>query len=365
MNINNKVIWQQAAGDTDRDYSDLCLKWDVILNGPGYAGKWPECKLPLKKNHWSARKISDLRRFCEDVKEGDLIVLRLGTTDILGVGEVVGQYQWLEEFGDVDGWDLQHVRRVRWFWKGLNKPKKFPAYSLKLGDTTQKLDSKDVSEWIKSLDIPKETFGRNIVELPSCKHKSPITYEEISEYLFDQGVASNSIEHLLREIDELIRIAKWYKKFQNPSERETIAYLVVPLLRALGWTPQKMAIEWSNVDLALFDRLPRSDGSLSVVVEAKKKDKSCLTAQSQAQSYAQGKQGCRRLVVTDGLRYGIYIRNEGVFSLYAYMNLTNLKDEYPIYGCYGVKEALRAMTPEWGGSNIQNSTPSTLLPDQL
>ena len=79
-------------------------------------------------------------------------------------------------------------------------------------------------------------------------------------------------------IDELVRIAKWYQKDNqkdnNPSEFETVAYLAVPLLRALGWTPQKMAIEWNNVDIALFNQLPREDKNLNVVVEAKKKGNS-------------------------------------------------------------------------------------------
>lgn len=347
MNIDNKKIWQQAAGDTDRNYSHLCLKWDVILNGPGYAGEWPGCKEILNNDKWSSRKITDIKRFCEDIGEGDLVVLRLGTSDVLGVGEVIGPYQWLDEFADVDGWDLQHVRRVRWLWKSKDKPKRFPTYTLKQGDTTQRMDSKDVIAWLQSLKIPQDAFVRDISELPILKEKDGIDYDEVSEYLFDQGVASNSIENLLKEIDELTRIAKWYKKFGNPSEFETVAYLVVPLLRALGWTPQKMAIEWSNVDLALFNNLPRDDKLLSVVVEAKKKGNSCLTAKSQAQSYAEGKSNCKRLIVTDGLRYGVYIRNEKNFKLHAYMNLTDLKDEYPIYNCYGVKEALRVMTPDW------------------
>jgi len=349
MDINGVKIWQQAAGDTDRNYSNLCLKWDVILNGPGNAGKWPDCKQPLENDNCSARKITDLKRFCEDIKEGDLVVLRLGTTDVLGVGKVIGQYEWLEEFADVDGWDLQHVRRVKWLWKNKDEPKKFPTYTLKQGDTTQPLDSKDVVDWITSLEIPKDGFDREISVLPRLNKNNIISHEEISEYLFDHGVASNSIENLLKEIDELIRIAKWYKKFENPSESETVAYLVVPLLRALGWTPQRMAIEWSNVDLALFSNLPRSVEKLSVVVEAKKKDNSCLTAKSQAQSYADGKENCKRLIVTDGLRYGVYIRKESDFKLSAYMNLADLKDEYPIYNCKGVKEALRIMTPDWNG----------------
>jgi len=114
-----------------------------------------------------------------------------------------------------------------------------------------------------------------------------------------------------------------------------------------AWTPQKMAIEWKKVDIALFSNLPREDDNLSVVVEAKKKGNSCLTAISQAQRYAEGKQKCMRLIVPDGLRYGIYLKNGKNFYLYAYFNITDLKESYPIYECHGVKEALRAMTPEW------------------
>lgn len=109
MDISGKTIWQQAAGDTDRNYSDLCLKWDVILNGPSYAGAWPDCKKGLKEDGWSSRKITDLRRFCEEIKDGDFVVLRLGTSTILGVGQVVGEYKWFDEFGDVDGWDRKEA----------------------------------------------------------------------------------------------------------------------------------------------------------------------------------------------------------------------------------------------------------------
>ena len=81
MNILGTTIWQQAAGgDTDRDYVDLCLKWDLILNGPGGYGFWPECVGSLREAGESERKITDLSRFCEQMKDGDIAVLRLGTS---------------------------------------------------------------------------------------------------------------------------------------------------------------------------------------------------------------------------------------------------------------------------------------------
>lgn len=345
MNIENKKIWQQACGDTDRNYSKICLKWDVILNGPGYAGKYPECDKILKEHGWTSRKRTDIWRFAEQMKDGDIVVLRLGTNTVLGVGQIVGDYEWLECFGDVDGWDLQHVRRVNWLWNGIDSPKYFDTYALKQGDTTQEMTSDIVKDWLKELNIPEEKFKRQPIELP--KEGRSIDQNEIAEYLFEQGTSSNSIENLTKEFDELRRIAKWYVGKETPSEFETVSYLVVPILRALGWTPQKMAIEWHKVDLALFDQLPRKDDNLSVVVEAKKKGNSCLSAKSQAQGYAQGKENCKRLIVTDGLRYGTYIKSENEYKLKAYFNLTDLRESYPIYDCLGIKEALRIMTPEW------------------
>ena len=201
---------------------------------------------------------------------------------------------------------------------------------------------------MSSLEIPADAFTRPLAALPPPKQDNEASLDTISEYLFDHGVASLSISTLLDEIGELERLAKWYQRSSMPSEYETVAYLVVPLLRALGWTPQRMAVEWNNVDLALFDQLPRSDETLTVVVEAKKMDKSCLTAMSQAMSYANGKSGCHRLIVTDGLRYGVYVRSRlEEFRLYAYMNLTKLRHDYPVLECKGAGDALLAMAPEW------------------
>jgi hypothetical protein len=349
MEIANKIIWQQAAGDTDRNYADLCLRWGVILNGPGYKGPWPKCREELLADEWGSRKLTDLSRFAEEMADGDLVVLRIGTSTVLAVGEIVGDYEWHQGFGDIDGWDLEHSRRVRWLWTSKEEDHPpFKTYALKQGDTTQRLNSEVVEEWLAQLEIPEENYRKDLPTLSTIDDSSKIELSDISEFLFDNGVASDSIANLIANIGELVRIAKWYLRTSMPSEHETVAYLVIPLLRSLGWTPQRMAVEWNRVDVALFNKLPRENDSLTVVVEAKKMNASCLTAVSQAESYAQGKHSCRRLIVTDGLRYGVYTRNtSNKFELHAYMNLTRLMDSYPIYQCAGAKEALLTMAPEW------------------
>ena len=348
-----KRIWQHASGDTNRSYHELSFKWGVILFGPGYKGPWPDCKEPLRKAGWSSRKMTTLDRFANEMQDGDLVVLRLGTDSIYGVGEIVGDYIYEDCFGDVDGWDLQHTRRVRWLWVYENEPKRFNTYALKFGDTTQELTGEEVLEWLRELEVPAERYQQPLPDLPKVGNK--VSLDVVTEYLFAEGISNNSIERLQSQIMELRRIANWYyKEKHHPSEYETIAYLVAPLLRAIGWTPQQVGIEWNKVDLALFSSLPREDQKLSVVVEAKKMDYSCLTAKSQASGYAQGKENCHRLIVTEGMRYGVYLKENGEFILKAYFNLLDLRDSYPIYNCSGVREALTLMAPEWQPETKQN-----------
>ena len=350
MDIQGKNLWQHAAGDSDHNHVDICLKWGVILNGPGGEGEWNG------GTHYGylGRKQADLRRFCEEMEIGDIVVLRIGTREIYGVG-IVGEYKWCDEFNDVDGWELGHTRRVCWLWRydvnGQPKddPQYFDTYTMKLGDTTQRLDAPDVISWLESLEIPDDQASHPLPDLPD--KSSEVSSDEIAAYLFDKGIASDSTRNLLDQNGEFIRIANWYDNWEwgaSSSEHETVSHLVVPLLRILGWTPQRMALEWNRIDIALFSRMPRDPEYLSVVVEAKKVRNACLSwAVSQAQGYASALPNCRRLVVTDGLRYGIFTREDEEFSPYAYLNLTRLRNEYPIYGCKGAKEALLAMTPEW------------------
>lgn len=346
MDLVGRKLWQHAAGDNDRNYVDLCLKWGVVLNGPGHLGAWPECRAALGDEGWSPKKLSDLRRFAEEIQAGDLVVLRLGTNTVPAVGVVVGDYEWADVFGDVDGWVLQHVRRVRWLWVGAT-PQIFPTYSMKLGDTTQALNDGAVKDWLAQLE-PNNPEHAVLPAIPRISSGREVDFGRISDFLFAQGVASTAINRLMEEIGELTRIAKWYRAVHRPSEHETVAYLVVPLLRALGWTPQRMAVEWKHLDVALFESLPRADERLQVVVEAKKMDRSCISAKGQAAGYARGRPSCRRLIVTDGIRYGVYVKGaDGEFSLYAYLNLTRLRDAYPVYGCHGAEEALLAMSPDW------------------
>ena len=324
--------------------------------GPGESGWWPDCKDPLRKSGWKDRKIELIRKFHEDIQNGDLIVLRLGTKEVHGVGAVESDPKWHDDFGDIDGWDLQFVRRVRWLWMSANdEPKIFNAHALKLGGTVQKLRREGaVYEWL--LDTPAQNLDLPVLPDSFCapKERVPrIELPKVSEYLFDQGIAAGAINNLAENMRGLQQIASWYlRSGEAPSETETLAYLTVPLLRTLGWTPQRMAVEWNRIDIALFDGLPRNDATLAVVVEVKKFGSSCLSAATQAADYARqpDRDKCGRLIVTDGIRYGVYLKDsDGTFpdTPNAYMNLNRMVGDYPALGCGGTPDVLKLLAADW------------------
>ncbi len=352
-NSEKRHYWQQGGGNGNRNYINICLQFSVILNGPGYAGPLNDETIKiLRKDGVSKKAIADRKRFCFAMKEGDIVVLKIGLKRVYAVGVIIGEYLWSDLFADVDGWDIRHVRRVKWLafadkdddgnFKTLRE---FDTNVIKQG-TTLRLINTEVIQWIESLGLDfdqKYTVPNLPPDDPNCKLK----IDDIKECFSVKGASESEIECMVSVIHELQKIAEWYKSNGHASEFETIGYLIIPLLKALGWTPANMAIEWNHVDIAFFNRVKRSNETLIAVLEAKKKDRSCLTAYSQACKYAKGKINCDRLIVTDGLRYGVFLKRGGKFMLHAYMNITDFRRYYLIYDCGGICEALWAMTPDW------------------
>ena len=91
-----------------RSYTETFLKYGVALLGPGWAGLWtPESKDGEFEGSY-------IRRFASEAKVGDVFVLRNGTRTIIAMGLVASAYSFEHAFDDVNGWELQHARRMRW-----------------------------------------------------------------------------------------------------------------------------------------------------------------------------------------------------------------------------------------------------------
>src|SRR4051794_28440691 len=103
-----RAVWQGSAGPGARAYADGLLKHGVGVIGPGDAGPWtPE----RDDNEFEGGFV---RRFATEVAAGDVFLLRTGLATIAALGLVAGDYLYVNAFDDVNGWDLQHARRVRW-----------------------------------------------------------------------------------------------------------------------------------------------------------------------------------------------------------------------------------------------------------
>ena len=110
--------WTVAAGDTDRSYADICLKHNVVIVGPGNEGSlWDHPNWDKYKEKYGPKSTGILKRFF-DMQIGDLVILRLGLSEIHGVGYVTNRFRhdcdpWQSRYGhsdffaDIDGWDLQ------------------------------------------------------------------------------------------------------------------------------------------------------------------------------------------------------------------------------------------------------------------
>ena len=105
---SSHAVWQISAGPASRAYAEVFLRHGVALVGPGDAGPWnPERDDDEFEGGF-------VRRFASEVKTGDVFLLRKGIATIAAVGLVAGDYLYANAFDDVNGWDLQHVRRVHW-----------------------------------------------------------------------------------------------------------------------------------------------------------------------------------------------------------------------------------------------------------
>ena len=66
MDIIPDRCWQIAAGDSNRNYADLCLRHNVVIMGPGYCGDWlniTDSIEILQRDGWSSRKITNIEKF--------------------------------------------------------------------------------------------------------------------------------------------------------------------------------------------------------------------------------------------------------------------------------------------------------------
>lgn len=303
-----RTIWQISGGPASRTYKDIFLQHGIALIGPGGPGPWAVGRPDIDYSGGHVRQIAG------EVKSGDVFLLRHGTSRISAVGLVSGDYEFYRQFDDVNGWDLGHGRRVRW----SKLPEEYDFGSSVFGANPPRISrvrSPEVTNYVEAfLNSPPTNW--HIAALPVLPPaEAALSDDEIPQELRD----------LVGQVRDVVPLM-WDRSVfpQHPAEDEVIANFAVPLLRALGWHPEHIAIKWRFIDVTVFKRLPRIPENSELIIEAKRLGAGVEGALPQAKRYVEKLEVPRDVVVTDGIRYRLYEATKN-FVPTAYANLENLK----------------------------------------
>lgn len=303
-NINS--IWQVAGGSISRSYSDIFMRYGVCLLGPGDSGPWRADRLDDEFDG------SFVRRFASELQIGDAILLRVGISTINAIGIVASDYMYLNQFDDVNGWDLQHARRIH--WTCLLEPYSFKRQVFGANPSRiSRILNDDIRDYVlKFINSPPTTW--QMEPLPDLPQNEP----ELDEIPVD-------IQNIVSQAYDLTPLFLDKTNFGDlPTEDELVAHFVVPFLVSLRWPPEQIAVKWRYIDIAVFNGLPRTPENCAYIIEAKRFGVCAENALEQAKRYLESIGVQRDVVVTDGIRYRLYSHKEA-FEPVAYANLARLK----------------------------------------
>jgi hypothetical protein len=300
-----RAVWQVSGGANGR-YAEVFLKHGVALIDPGDTGSWRPDRADADFGG------SLVRRFASEPQIGDAVLLRTGLSTIRAVGLIASDYLYLPQFDDVNGRDLQHARRVRWF----ALPEEHDFGSKAFGASTpvfSRVSQADLVDYAMRFINSPPTHWQSAA-LPTLPVEAP-PLDEVPEYL--QG--------LVAQVSDLLSLYNSAANFgEYPMEDELVAHFIVPFLRALGWQVEHIAIKWRYIDVSVFRTLPRTPENCQFIIEAKRSSDSVEGALDQAKDYVEALGVPRDIVVTDGLRYRLY-GAECHYQPVAYANLARLK----------------------------------------
>jgi hypothetical protein len=314
-------IWQVASGDSGRDFSALCVRHDLMLLGPGNPGEYDagDYGRLVQAGELSAAKANSIGRFRHDMKSGDIVLLRKGHR-VVAIGVVPdGEYVWDPTFDDVLGWDLQHRRRVIWQDQFAGELLHCQEQRPLFGDRkqipmfTSVADDRVLGPLNHLLTAVASRDLRPLPDPPSV----PLTDADLGRELFSRGLSNRATDDVIAALRRQRRLEEWYQQHGvrsgRPTEHEVIAHMVLPLLLALGWSEQLLAVEWHRIDLAGFRSAPTAPETCSIVCEAKGQGHGLSGVFAQALGYIERLKlaACDRILLTDGGRYYLYERRDG------------------------------------------------------
>jgi hypothetical protein len=356
-------IWQMAAGEAGRYYSDLFLEHDIMFLGPGKFKSFhsPTYDEAVNAGLATSGSVAYIKSFYENVRPGDIVLMRKGyRVEALGV-VADAEYEWSEDFDDVYGWDLQHTRRVVWQEHLAEELKqmqaKCPLFNgRKQIPTFTRVNVACILEPLRPLF--SRFKSRPLKALPHSISQ-PLTMDEVGQQLFSRGVANDAVDKVIAAIERQRRLLRWYSQFGavsgRPTEHEVVAHTVLPLLLALGWSEQLLAVEWKRVDLAAFWTTPTNEEHCVLVCEAKTRNNGLQDVRTQAFQYVEklGLVACQKVLLTDGGRFYLYQRSSesGSWSDQAlgYLNVEKIRTNHIAPSGTNAIDTIVALTPAAAG----------------
>lgn len=324
-------IWQVKAGDGERDYSNVFLQFGVMLIGSGDEGDY-------QKHKDKYETIREYRQFAdkdedEFAKEGDLVVLKRPCEGskwaAKAVGKITSGYSWRRVFSDVENYSLQHCRQVE--WKLPTRERAVRGLS-RGGGVFAHVNDERAREAVKRLW--KE--GKRQPAEPIPHEPEELTLGELANSLTAKGLLGERAKDIEVEIRSLQKLGNWFYDYEDDEdldvgEHEARTFLVVPLIKALGWDEKQVRIEWDYRDVVLFDRPFSGRSKPLVIIETKRLGDGLSGAPEQAVEYAKSHLTCDRLVVTDGIRYKLFTKPTrfGGWSFSDYLNVLTPTRDHP------------------------------------
>ena len=282
------------------------MNYGVALIGPGDAGPWRSDRSDEEFEGGFAR------RFATELRIGDVLLLRMGVSTILAVGLVASDYLYLPQFDDVNGWDLQHGRRVHWC--PLPEPHDFGGRIF--GAQPRRLSRVRVAEIV-------DYATRFVRSQPTDWQTGALPSLPAEEAELERPPCA--LQEIVAQAHDLYGLYWNRDAFgERPMEDELVAHCVVPFLRALGWPVEKIAVKWRDIDVCVFSKLPRIPEHCHYVIEAKRFGEGVDGALKQATGYVSKLSLQCDVVVTDGILYRMYEASKD-FAPVAYGNLARLK----------------------------------------
>lgn len=303
----DRAIWQIWAGPGSGAFAETFLRFGVALLGPEGPGPWRSDRRDEDYVDDQGADGVSVRWLASEANAGDVVLLRTGLQTIRAIGIIAGEHEYLEIFDDVNGWDLPHARRVRWYRLPDDYDFGRPVFGAR--HRFSRVQVPDLIDYACRFveSPPKHWQTAPLPELPA--EEPPLT--EVPE-------AIAKLVGLAQDLHSLYWSTEYFGA--RPREDELVAHFVVPLLRALGWPPERIAVKWRDVDVATFSALPRDPTHCSFIVEAKRPGGWPEDALAQARGYLDDLGVACNVVLTDGIRYHVCAADRA-FERIAYANL--------------------------------------------